>query len=100
MEVVFDMIQNGSSIPPNTAIDPENTVSTSPPNISILGLIPDSQYNMEIYKILLTIQASLPTNMNLLLHDNIGFEDALGRNMSLPYAWFRHWDVCHSTISL
>jgi hypothetical protein len=35
----------------------------------------------------------IPRAPTQLLPDNIGFEDALGRVQSLPYAWFRHWEV-------
>jgi hypothetical protein len=52
-----------------------------------------SQQNMELYKLLRQIQSAIPQTPTQLLPDNIIFEDVLGRVKSLPYTWFRHWEV-------
>jgi hypothetical protein len=51
------------------------------------------QQNLELYKLLRQIQNVIPQTVTQLLPDNIKFEDALGRAKSLPYTWFRHWEV-------
>ncbi|OAG42663.1 hypothetical protein AYO21_02946 [Fonsecaea monophora] len=50
------------------------------------------QTNMQIYALLLTSQNS-PGHSPSMLSDAILFEDALGRTVSLPYQWFRHWEA-------
>lgn len=40
----------------------------------------------------------LPRAISLVLHDNITFEDALGRFHSLQYQQFRHWPVFESSL--
>lgn len=40
----------------------------------------------------------LPKAMSLVLHDNMNFEDALGRLHSLQYQQFRHWAVFESLL--
>ncbi|OAL38172.1 hypothetical protein AYO20_02624 [Fonsecaea nubica] len=50
------------------------------------------QTNMQIYALLLTSQNS-PGHSPSMLSDAILFEDALGRKVSLPYQWFRHWEA-------
>ncbi|OQV00512.1 Ankyrin repeat-containing protein [Cladophialophora immunda] len=50
------------------------------------------QTNMQIYALLLTSQNS-PATAPSMLSDSILFEDALGRTVSLPYQWFRHWET-------
>lgn len=49
--------------------------------------------NIEIYRALMVLHERIPNTMSHLHGDNIRFEDVLGRNMNLPYVWFRHWDV-------
>ena len=39
------------------------------------------------------IQKDLPRGPSQVLSDNIYFEDALGRVKSLPFEFFRHWEV-------
>ena len=36
---------------------------------------------------------SIPWSVTLLLEDNINFEDALGDLHSLPFQYFKHWDI-------
>ena len=40
----------------------------------------------------------LPPAISLVLHDNINFEDALGRVQSLQFQQFRHWDVFETSL--
>lgn len=40
----------------------------------------------------------LPQAISLVLHDNMSFEDALGRFHSLQYQQFRHWTVFESSL--
>lgn len=47
-----------------------------------------------IYKIL----QRLPQAISLTLHDNITFEDALGRVQSLQYQQFKHWNVFETSL--
>ena len=49
--------------------------------------------NMEIYALLLKIQASIPQGMFISRQDSVHFEDVLGRKRDLAYDSFRHWDV-------
>ena len=49
--------------------------------------------NMQMYAILLKIQRKVAASPTLALHSNIRFEDALGEIRSLPFEWFRHWEV-------
>lgn len=51
------------------------------------------QTNMQIYAMLLASQNNIGTAPSLILDCNLQFEDALGRKSSLPYQWFRHWEV-------
>lgn len=51
------------------------------------------QTNMQIYAMLVASQNNINATPSLLLESNIQFEDALGRKSSLPYQWFRHWEV-------
>jgi hypothetical protein len=51
------------------------------------------QTNMQIYAMLMASQNNIDVTPSLLLESNIQFEDALGRTSSLPYQWFRHWEV-------
>ncbi|KIX92484.1 uncharacterized protein Z520_11804 [Fonsecaea multimorphosa CBS 102226] len=50
------------------------------------------QTNMQIYALLLTSQSGSSTGLPM-PSDSIVFEDALGRTISLPYQWFRHWET-------
>lgn len=52
--------------------------------------------NMEIYALLLKIQSSMPKQLNE--GDKIHFEDVLGRTKTLPYEYFRHWEVFESML--
>ena len=52
--------------------------------------------NMEIYALLLRIQSSMPKQLNN--GDQIHFEDVLGRTKTLPYEYFRHWEVFESML--
>ena len=47
-----------------------------------------------IYKIL----QRLPQAISLTLHDNMTFEDALGRVQSLQYQQFKHWTVFEASL--
>ncbi|KAK6537414.1 hypothetical protein TWF694_011601 [Orbilia ellipsospora] len=49
--------------------------------------------NVQIYFLLLHFQNNLTKGPSMLSDSNIFFEDALGRNRSLPYEWFRHWET-------
>lgn len=40
----------------------------------------------------------LPQAISLVLHDNITFEDALGRTQSLQFQQFRHWEVFEASL--
>ena len=57
-----------------------------------------SNTSLEIYKILLNIQASMPQEIFTTQQDSIFFEDVLGRTKYLPYEYFCHWDVSHQKI--
>ena len=50
--------------------------------------------NWQIYHILLSIQQSPTQSPTQLLDSNIQLEDAMGELLSLPYVYFRHWEVC------
>ncbi|EXJ76644.1 uncharacterized protein A1O5_01152 [Cladophialophora psammophila CBS 110553] len=50
------------------------------------------QTNMQIYALLLATQNS-PGMTPPMPSDSILFEDALGRAITLPYQWFRHWEA-------
>ena len=52
--------------------------------------------NIEIYALLLRIQSSMPKQLNN--GDQIHFEDVLGRTKTLPYEYFRHWEVFESML--
>lgn len=57
--------------------------------------------NMEIYELLLKLQqylTKLPGGISSSLEDNVHFEDALGRKMSLQYDLVRHWEVFSSML--
>jgi len=54
--------------------------------------------NMEIYALLLKIQANIPNRLLIQHQDSIFFVDVLGRNKALPYEYFRHWDVFESML--
>ncbi|KAJ9665093.1 hypothetical protein H2201_004753 [Coniosporium apollinis] len=54
--------------------------------------------NIEIYEALLRIQESVSRAPSGLLSDDIKFVDALGRERSLPYAYFRHQEVFESML--
>ena len=47
-----------------------------------------------LYKVL----RRLPQAISLVLHDNITFEDALGRMQSLQFQQFRHWTVFEASL--
>ena len=49
--------------------------------------------NLEIYAVLMQIQDHIPRGPLQVLSESIRFEDALGRVRSLPYEYFRHWQV-------
>jgi hypothetical protein len=51
------------------------------------------QTNMQTYAMLVASQNNIDMTPSLLLESNIQFEDAVGRTSSLPYQWFRHWEV-------
>ena len=48
--------------------------------------------------LLCRILRRLPPAIFLVLHDNITFEDALGRVQSLQFQQFRHWDVFETSL--
>ena len=49
--------------------------------------------NMEIYALLVKIQASIPSCILFPIWDTLYFEDVLGRTKDLPYTYVRYWDV-------
>ena len=49
--------------------------------------------NLEIYALLMQIQEHIPRGPSQVLSESIRFEDVLGRVRSLPYEYFRHWQV-------
>jgi hypothetical protein len=49
--------------------------------------------NMQMYAVLLEVQRKISASPTLALESNIRIEDALGEIRSLPYEWFRHWEV-------
>ena len=49
--------------------------------------------NMDIYALLLKIQASMPQRIESPSQDAIHFQDVLGRTKDLPYIYFHHWTV-------
>ncbi|KAK2764930.1 hypothetical protein FQN54_008627 [Arachnomyces sp. PD_36] len=54
--------------------------------------------NVEIYTILLRIHQSLSRSPTSQLDDNIRFIDVLNRKHSLPYVYFRYWEVFESML--
>jgi hypothetical protein len=48
--------------------------------------------------LLYRVMRRLPPAISLVLHDNITFEDALGRVQSLQFQQFRHWDVFEASL--
>jgi len=49
--------------------------------------------NIQMYAILLEVHRRIATSPTLALESNIRVEDALGEIRSLPFEWFRHWEV-------
>ncbi|KAF2635384.1 hypothetical protein P280DRAFT_194530 [Massarina eburnea CBS 473.64] len=49
--------------------------------------------NMQMYTVLLEVHRKISAPPTLALDSNIRTEDALGVVRSLPYEWFRHWEV-------
>jgi len=49
--------------------------------------------NVQMYAVLLEVQRKISASPTLALESNIRIEDALGEIRSLPYEWFRHWEV-------
>jgi hypothetical protein len=49
--------------------------------------------NVQMYAILLEVQRKISLSPTLALESNIRIEDALGQVRSLPFEWFRHWEV-------
>ncbi|OAP61585.1 hypothetical protein AYL99_03788 [Fonsecaea erecta] len=79
----------------------ERLESNLPPIIDFLGSFQREtknalqriiQTNMQIYALLLASLSSPSTGPSM-PSDFIVFEDALGRTISLPYQWFRHWET-------
>lgn len=56
------------------------------------------QTNLEIYALLLRIQAQISRALSPSTEDCIHFQDALGRVQELPYNWFRHWEIFESML--
>ena len=52
--------------------------------------------NIEIYALLLRVQSSMPKQLDN--GDQFHFEDVLGRTKTLPYEYFRHWEVFESML--
>lgn len=51
------------------------------------------QTNMQMYTVLLEVHRKIAAPPTLALESNIRVEDALGEIRSLPFEWFRHWEV-------
>ena len=51
------------------------------------------QSDWQVYQLLLSIQRSLAQAPTQILDSNIQFEDPMGDLISLPYVYFRHWEV-------
>ena len=63
----------------------------------VLGYLRENmKANFEIYALLLKVQSSMPKQLDN--GDQIHFEDVLGRTKTLPYEYFRHWEVFESML--
>jgi hypothetical protein len=49
--------------------------------------------NTQMYAVLLEVHRKIGAHPTLMLDSNIRIEDALGEVRSLPFEWFRHWEV-------
>ena len=57
------------------------------------------QANTHMYAVLLELNRKIGAHPTLTLDSNIRVEDALGEVRSLPFEWFRHWEVSEAYVS-
>ena len=73
--------------------------SLTPFSEKVLGYLKQNmRATMDIYALLLRIQASIPQGMPISQQDSIHFEDVLGRTKDLPYEYFHHWPIFESRL--
>ena len=61
--------------------------------VTVLALLQELLRSLPHVILFLRLLRQIPRAVSLVCHDNIRFEDALGRMQSLQYQHFRHWTV-------